>query len=128
MHRGYGLLTVLYCTGIFVFSSQPKPLGVDLPFPGADKVAHLTVYAGLAACVSLGIRRSGRRVSRRVQFLAPMVFASLYGVFDEVHQLFVPHRTFSMVDILADTAGATLMQGFLCCWVWQIYPLRRPTR
>ncbi len=116
MKPRYILLTALYCAGIFYLSSQSDPLDVEIPFPGMDKALHVLVYGGLAAVVSFGIRRSGNSVSARVQYLAPILFAGLYGVSDEIHQVFVPNRHLDPFDVVADVAGAVLVQTAL--WLW----------
>ena len=41
-----------------------------------------------------------------------------YGLFDEVHQLFVPTRTFQLIDIVIDFLGAIV--GGLAWW-WLLY-------
>jgi hypothetical protein len=46
--------------------------------------------------------------SARQAMLFAVVAASLYGLSDEVHQLFVPFRESSWQDWAADTAGAGL--------------------
>lgn len=45
-----------------------------------------------------------RRASSRAA--SSFLFAGLYGVSDEVHQIFVPMRFFSTDDIFANFAGA----------------------
>ena len=114
----YTAFILLYCSGIFWASAHPDPVPMEMPFPGADKIVHAVVYGGLAAAVSVGLRRSGRSRPPRVQFWAPVVFAGLYGFSDEVHQLFVPLRNFDVFDIAADLAGALLVQIPLC-WIWR---------
>lgn len=116
----YCLLTAAYCAAIFFFSSSINP--VSLPDTGfsLDKVAHAVLYAGLAATVSVGIRRSRPTVRPWVQFVVPIVFAALYAVSDELHQYFVPGRYCDFKDILADVTGAILIQVVLCGFVWRI--------
>lgn len=109
----YILLTIFYCAGIFYLSSESDPIGVEMPFPGMDKLLHMVMYGGLATVVSFGISRSGSPVSHRVQFLAPIVFAGVYGLSDEIHQMFVPRRDFDPLDVVADLAGALLIQTIL---------------
>jgi len=65
------------------------------------------------------MRRSGRPVSPWVQCFVPILFAVLYGITDEIHQLYVPNRNFDVGDLLADLAGATLMQMALCYTYWR---------
>ncbi len=43
---------------------------------------------------------------------------SLYGVSDEVHQLFVPRRQFDVRDLAADAVGAGARPA--AWWLWGI--------
>ena len=120
----YLTATGLYCAAIFWVSHQselPVPQNAAFMFPGVDKVAHCLVYGGLAAVLSIGIRRSNDPAQPRVQWYVPVGFAILYGLSDEVHQLYVPQREFEWLDLAADGAGATLAQ--LC-----VYTLLRKPR
>ena len=67
----------------------------------------------LGPLVSVGLHRAPQRPAEAVLRWAPVLFASLYGISDEVHQLFVPGRTFSIQDMMADGLGALAGQG-LC--------------
>ena len=49
----------------------------------------------------------------------PIVFVAMYGLSDEIHQVFVPNRSFEVADILADTMGAVMAQCFLCGILWR---------
>ncbi len=113
MNPRYGLLVPLYCAALFWLSSQPLTLPPTPLFPGADKVVHMILYAGLAVLVFLTLHHSGRNHSPAVQYGIPIIFCLLYGISDEIHQLFVPTRSFDLLDILADTLGAALAQGAL---------------
>ncbi len=114
----YGVLTALYCAGIFYWSSQPV---LDVPpsliFPGVDKVVHAVVFGGLAGLVCLGLWRSNGTLIAPILFWGPVAFVFLYSLFDEVHQLFVPFRTFDWLDIAADVGGALAVQGVLAGWL-----------
>lgn len=48
------------------------------------------------------------------RYLLTLWTTTLYGISDEIHQLFVPHREFSVRDIVADFAGAVLAVGIFC--------------
>ena len=118
MKKRYIVATALYCAGIFWISSQPRPLGVELPGGfGIDKLAHFGVYAGLAGLVAVGLKRSESRLSPRWQFWIPFLFAAGYGLSDEFHQLFVPRRTFSLGDLAANSLGALAAQ----CFLWYVW-------
>lgn len=115
----YVFLTAAYCGFIFYLSSEPKPPTLDITFPGADKVAHAVLYAGLAATLSLGIQRSNDAPNPTLHFVVPILFAAVYGLSDEFHQSFVPERTFSLLDLAADAFGATAIQVVLCLYLWK---------
>ena len=124
LSRRYLLLTILYCAALFWLSSTANPIRFEPAFVGEDKLVHAGLYAGLAFLVSLGMHRRNPRPNRSMQFWAPVVFASLYGVSDEFHQRFVPGRTSDIWDLCADSAGAFLMQAVLCRW---FYARHRPS-
>ena len=63
------------------------------------KCAHFTEFALLGAWAGLLSLEYGRH------WLWGAVFASLYAVTDEVHQLFVPGRACQAFDWLVDTCG-----------------------
>jgi VanZ family protein len=62
-----------------------------------DKVGHFLAYAALAFAAML--RWPGR-------LLAVILLATLYGGLMEIGQLFVPFRTATWGDLLADALGA----------------------
>ncbi|MDK1020852.1 MAG: VanZ family protein [Candidatus Hydrogenedentes bacterium] len=106
---------------IFLLSSQSDPRAADwgfLAFPGADKLVHGLLYAGLAAVVSVGVWRSNETIRASLHFWIPITFAVIYGFSDEVHQIYVPERTFDWMDLLADGVGATIVQAALCGYLW----------
>ncbi|MBI3119750.1 MAG: VanZ family protein [Candidatus Hydrogenedentes bacterium] len=109
----YSLFILGYCAAIFWCSHQPQPVNIEV-LPGLDKLVHMAVYGGLAALVSLALRRSNTEVHPILQFLGPLGFALLYGLFDEAHQYFVPTRSFDPLDLIADAFGALAVQWFLC--------------
>jgi VanZ family protein len=93
---------------IFLLSHQP---GDSLPlptFPGADKFAHMFAYAILAVTVLWFLGKQGAE-RLKVTALLTVCFCLLYGMSDEFHQSFIPYRSVSVLDIVADTAGAALI-------------------
>jgi VanZ family protein len=124
----YIIATAAYCGLIWQMSSDTTPPKWELPWQieGLDKVLHAAVYAVLAAIVSVGIWRSGKPVSLWAQCFVPVLFAALYGLSDEIHQLYVPNRNFDIGDLLADTAGATIAQSILCYAYWRKHAPQAP--
>lgn len=107
---------------LFYLSAQSEPPRPDLEIPGLDKAAHFVLYAGLAGLVSLGLGRARNPVSARVRFYAPIAFAIFYGLTDEIHQYFVPHRAFDLLDLVADGFGALTVQVVLFRVLWREPP------
>lgn len=98
--RGIPLLA--WCMLIFLLSSVPGNRYPQVSWPFADKLVHLFLY-----CV-LGFLACGFIWSRRFHISMAWPFGVFYGLTDEIHQLWVPRRTFSMEDLLADACGVTL--------------------
>jgi VanZ family protein len=73
-----------------------------------DKVLHAMEYAVLGGLCYRAFRWGATgSVAARALFFA-ILTASLYGITDEVHQLFVPLRESSWQDWLADVTGSVL--------------------
>ena len=109
-----------YALLIFALSSASDL--PDLPERLSDKLAHVLLYSGLGFLLARAL--AGGR-GRPVPGWAPplvVLLAMLYGLSDEVHQLFVPRRRFDLLDLLADAVGAGL--GAAAVWLWGI--LSRP--
>lgn len=89
-------------------------LGSSLPpgeVPGRllvihDKVAHFIEYYVLAGALVPAVRASWRSQGSMIAVAAAVLAATLFGVTDELHQLFVPGRDASAYDLLADAVGA----------------------
>jgi VanZ family protein len=74
----------------------------------SDKVLHVVEYSILSLLCYRAFRwTAGPTVARRAVVLA-IVTASVYGLTDEAHQLFVPFREANWQDWLADTIGAVI--------------------
>ena len=107
----YWVPVALYAGAIFYLSAQSHPED-QLPsfvFKNvSDKVLHAVEYGILSLLCYRAFRwAAGPAVARQAVVLA-IVTASVYGITDEVHQLFVPFRESSWLDWLADTIGAVI--------------------
>ena len=108
VHPLFAPMAILYMAGLYWLSDQPGG-HTPPPFPGADKVVHFVLYAGLGSL----LRLSMTSVSWAI------IVGSVYGVLDEFHQSFVPGRSADPWDVLADIFG-TVFGCFVINW------LRRP--
>lgn len=99
---------------IFFASADPDP-GIPA---GTDKPLHVLAYFGLAVVVVRAVAGGlPVRLDLRTAAIGMLITAG-YGVFDEVHQVFVPGRSGDVYDLLADAAGA--IAGTVACWAWGI--------
>jgi len=120
MSLPYILLTGLYCFLIFENSAVSDPLPVDMSLPFGDKLAHAVVFGGLCGIVSMGMSRPPRIVAWQALVVVPVLFATAYGITDEIHQLYVPLRSFEYADMFADFFGAFAVQLVLVSHWWRI--------
>lgn len=99
---------------IFVLSSGTQATFFIPPITHIDKVQHALAFAVLSLLWS----RVGWSFTRSLFWGAWIGWfvASLYGISDEYHQLFVPGRMGDVGDFIADTCGA--MIGAWAWWRW----------
>jgi VanZ family protein len=108
---------------IFYLSAQSSP-----PVPGniPDWVLHGVEYFGFAAVAFRAVSGGLPAALTRGRAATTMAIVTAYAVSDEVHQLFVPHRTADLRDVRSDVVGASL--ALLACWAWHIIATPRAPR
>jgi VanZ family protein len=95
----------VHCLLIFIASSRSSLPGMN-GFAHQDKLFHGLAYALMGALfyralkITLPARFSGMAVALSIGM------ATLYGLSDELHQLFVPGRTADAGDLAADFLGS----------------------
>jgi len=85
----------------------------------ARKGAHLTEYAILAMLLWRAIRKPVRGDTRPwqgSQARFALLLTAIYAATDELHQIFVPSRQASFLDVLIDTTGGAL--GLVTLWLF----------
>ena len=107
LRTGSWIAVAFWALGIFILSSIS---GSDIAkmniFDIWDKAAHFTAFATGAVLLALALRWNTEWSLKRVVWFT-IVAISLYGVSDEWHQLYTPHRSGADVgDWTADTLGA----------------------
>ncbi len=103
MHRIFYFL--LYLAALTVASLLPAsslPAGIPL-FPGADKIIHILMYAGLAGLLQWTLAGKCRT---HLQLVILLLIASAYGLLIEVLQHTLTTRSFEWADAAANTLGA----------------------
>jgi VanZ family protein len=112
----YWKLAFLWAIVIFALSSIPGKSLPEMPALHYDKVVHALVYAVLGGFCCLALPPT---VPRRLAVPGAALMATMYGMTDEFHQLFVAGRSADLYDVLADACGglvgagtAALLAGF----------------
>ncbi|NPE30001.1 VanZ family protein [Methanococcoides sp. SA1] len=80
-----------------------------------DKVAHMILYFGLGILLHVTFRHSDNLTLRKYAPVFAIFIGIAYGITDEIHQMYVPGRTSSFDDLVADGIGITLAQ--IVFWV-----------
>jgi hypothetical protein len=97
-----------YCALIFLMSAQS-----DLSLPAlagseSDKVAHVLEFGVLGILWARAAKAHWPHWTCLLVLVSIGLFTGLYGVMDELHQLYVPGRFSDWHDALADLCGGTL--------------------
>ncbi len=104
---GLWLPVVIQMALIFYFSSQPSGSPALERFPLPAGIGHFGGYGLLALLLYRALNKSFLGWNRRAAgytFLA----AFSYGIFDEIHQSFVPGRQALVSDVFINAAGIVL--------------------
>jgi VanZ family protein len=105
--RNLWKLAVAWAAVIFVLSSIPGRAIPAVAIVNFDKIAHTGVYFVFGALCFLALPKSPSRTASTYVLWAGAL-ATLYGVSDEIHQLFVPGRSSEVLDVVADCVGGFL--------------------
>ena len=87
----------------------------------SDKISHLLAYFGLSVLLNLTLiyQRKSKFLFDKAGWVAILI-CLVYGVVDELHQMFVPGRLADTLDWLADSTGTifgVLFLNFLINWL-----------
>jgi VanZ family protein len=94
---------------IFIQSSFPAKVYPEVEFFEADKLIHILIYGVLSLlCYIFLIHQQKFPVLFSNPFVFTILICSLYGLTDEVHQLYVPLRNGNVYDWIADITGVIL--------------------
>lgn len=105
---------LVYLLVIFIQSSYPS-IGMSRGLH-LDKLLHLAAYAILGFLFARAYGASRLRGNVVLIVILGIASASLYGILDESHQYFVPHRRADLLDVGADILGSVIGVGLY----WQL--------
>ena len=75
-----------------------------------DKAAHILLYMNLGILINFTLRESSNSTLKNYPGAASLFIGSIYGISDEIHQIFVPYRTPDVLDFAADFTGLLIAQ------------------
>ncbi len=75
--------------------------------PFGDKFGHVILMGTLCLLLNLALRCRTVRI-RKLPVLLGTLLVSLFVLLEEITQLFLPNRTFDLIDLLADAIGIAL--------------------
>jgi VanZ family protein len=104
------------CYAALIFALSSISAVPALPTRVGDKMAHAALFAGFGFLATRALTRGSGRPATARAVLGAVALSALYGLSDEIHQLFVPRRMFDLRDLAADVAGGGL--GSAAWWLW----------
>jgi hypothetical protein len=120
----YRLLPVTLAMGGIFYMSHQTGDSLSLPdIVNIDKVLHCLAYAVLGLSFLFALSPQWRRQRPLLVGGAVVLFCLLYGFSDEFHQSFIPGRSCSGGDVLADGVGGCL--ATIVHWRWESWRAAR---
>lgn len=94
---------------IFLIAATSFPSEALPSFGVNDKIEHLSAYFVLAVFFSLTLFiQTKNLLLKKYWNQYSVIILLIYGIFDEVHQYFIPGRFFDWLDLLANFSGIVL--------------------
>ena len=78
-----------------------------------DKLVHFLEYAIFAFLAFRAFAHLTRTIRANTAYLLTIFFVSIFAVFDEYFQSFIPGRHMDALDLIVDIFGALLIATFL---------------
>lgn len=101
------LLPLFYMIAIWVMSSLPDDVILDLPSDRVDRfikeALHLVEFA-ILYMLFVAALAANHKLTKNLSLVAAIT-ACLFGVVDELHQSFVPYRSATPIDAVKDIIG-----------------------
>jgi VanZ family protein len=107
----YWVPVIAICSIIFYLSGKSKLPSMPVHIPQIDKVIHMIFYASIGFFFRRAAENTkGIRAFYLYPGMAAVLFCTFYGFTDEWHQYYVPNRSVSFFDWMADILGGYLGQ------------------
>lgn len=114
LQRRHYFPALIWAILILTVSSIPHLPPLTDKIKIGDKIAHFLEYFVFGALVARMLRQMNKSTLQIL--LLTSITGAIYGILDELHQLFIPGRTTDPLDITADTLGAILASLIYIWW------------
>ncbi len=105
----YWLPVLVYASLIFYFSSLPEVPPVIIRIIPETLILHMIEYAILSILLFRTFINSNKDTLKNKAVILSILIATLYGITDEIHQIFVPGRVFSYLDMTVNFIGSMVV-------------------
>lgn len=103
---------MLWAIIIMVITLIPGTTSANITSSLTDKTVHFGMFLVLCLLMSIGLSKQNRLSSVRYNAGKVSILVSIgYGLLIEIVQFLLPYRSFSMQDLLADSAGVLAGYG-----------------
>lgn len=102
------LPTILVCTLVLILSVINTGVLPKTDVPSADKIVHTIMYFGITLILMLNQTRYLREVISHKQMWFAFLFSVSFGTLMEIIQHFLPWRSGSIYDFIANTIGVII--------------------
>lgn len=97
----------IYWIILLVLTSLPSTMAITSGV--SDKIEHFLAYALLGVLVFLTLKLQKKYLTfNKNAVVCAILIASIYGILDELHQLFIKGRSCDIKDWTADFFGAAI--------------------
>jgi hypothetical protein len=95
--------------------------------PGRDFTGHFTLIGLLSLTINLAFRRRPIRIFRLPVQLGSLLLMPIVTL-EEISQIWIETRGFSLLDLAADFLGIWLLGGLASAWLWRRWESHGPPR
>jgi VanZ family protein len=107
---------ILYMGMIWYLSSFSFPPQPSAIVGMSDTLKHTAEFFILALLVYRAVFFT---VNVRYSYIITIIFTTVYGIIDEIHQGFIPGRIASLTDVFFDALGGLLIMSVKIVKKWQ---------
>lgn len=113
----FKFLAIFYALLIFAVSAIPQLSPPFWGFKFEDKILHFIEYSLFSFLLFFAFFTSKKEFFQKRVFLFSSLIGIIYAFSDEIHQRFVPGRSYDLFDFLADCVGIIIVQTIIWAYL-----------